>query len=68
LRKRIEFWGKIKLNILKEFKKNWQIYLHWHLGKECVIYTDASDTGIGGVLEKMELPFFITQGYYLTQS
>jgi len=56
LRKRIEFdWGKDQIEAfgrVKEELANLPSLAPPQLGKQFVIYTDASDTGIGGVIEK----------------
>ena len=56
LRKRIEFdWGEDQIEAfgrVKEELANLPSFSPPQLGKEFVIYTDASDAGIGGVIEQ----------------
>jgi len=58
--KRIEFdWGEGQIETferVKEELKNLPSLSPPQLGKQFVIYTDASDTGIGGVIEKDGTP------------
>ena len=57
--KRIEFdWGEGQIETferVKEELKNLPSLAPPQLGKQFVIYTDASDTGIGGVIEPHSL-------------